>query len=99
MAEKLHAEAIVGLWEDQAGCLSVCTSKGRLGRIAEERFMERKERLPGDCTVVLQDSADAFWIGLSRKTSALCYYKEGRFHTPDMAGVEAIADVSSLCEY
>ena len=33
------------------------------------------------------------------KTSALCYYKDGHFHTPDMAGVEAIADVSALCEY
>ena len=99
VAETTHAEGIAGLWEDQAGNLSVCTSKGRLGRIAEDRFIERKERLSRDCTVALQDGADAFWIGLSRKTSALCYCKDGHFHTPDMAGVEAIADVSALCEY
>ena len=56
-----------GAVEDQAGNLSVCTSKGLIGRIAEDRFIEHTERLPGDCTVVLQDGADAFWIGLSRK--------------------------------
>ncbi len=98
-AETIHAEAIAGLWEDPAGCLNVCTSAGRWGRIEEDRFMALEERLPHDCTVMLSDGAGTLWIGLNRKSSALCYYKDGHFHTPNMAGVEDIAEVSALCEY
>ena len=97
--ETIHAEAIAGPWEGQVGCLRVCTSEGRWGRIEEDRFVEFKERLPRDCTVVLPGGSGAIWIGLSRKESALCYYKDGHFHTPNMAGVEDITDVRSLCEY
>ena len=99
VAGTTHTEEITGLWEDQAGGLSVCTSAGRLGRIEEDRFIELEERLPHDCAVVLQNGAGPLWIGLSRKKSALCYYKDGHFHTPNMTGVENIADVRALCEY
>ena len=33
------------------------------------------------------------------KESALCYYEDGRFHTPTVAGVKDIGSVSALCEY
>ena len=60
VAETTHAEGIAGLWEDQAGNLSVCTSKGRWGRIAEDRFIEQgavarrlHRRVAGRCGCLL----------------------------------------------
>ena len=98
-AETTLAEGIAGLWEDQAGRLNVCTSEGRLGRIEQGRFTPLAERFPRGCTVVLQDGAGTLWVGLSKKESALCYYEDGRFHTPTVAGVKDIGSVSALCEH
>ena len=44
VTETIHAEKIAGLWEDQAGRLSVWTSAERLGRIEKDRFMSLEER-------------------------------------------------------
>ena len=70
-----------------------------MGRIEQGRFTPLAERFPRGCTVVLQDGAGTLWVGLSKKESALCYYEDGRFHTPTAAGVKDIGSVSALCEH
>ena len=88
----------VKLYPDQEGGIKVGTSEGRLGRIEDDRFIAEKQG-PVNCRVVLQDSEGTLWIGSYGATPALYYYKDGHFHTSDMAGIETIAYVSALCDY
>ena len=96
-------DRIIGICEDRAGRLWFGTSRGLLGCIEEDRFFE-EERFSADpslrrCSSMVQDSGGLLWIGTSGGDPAL-YHKDGahRFHGADLSGLEAVTDVSALCE-
>ena len=88
----------IKLYLDQKGDIKVGTSEGSLGRIEDDRFIAEKQG-PANCRVMLQDSEGTLWVGSYGETPALYYYKGGRFHASDMAGIETVAYVSALCDY
>ena len=90
---------IAGLCLDRGGHLSVCTSEGRFGRIAEDRFIAFEKPFSHPCRAVLQDEEGVFWIGTHGKRPALYCYKAGHFRALDLAGLEAVSYVNALCEH
>ena len=70
---------IAGLCLDRGGHLSVCTSEGRFGRIAEDRFTAFEERLSHPCRAVVQDGDGVFWIGTHGKRPALYCHTDWPF--------------------
>ena len=87
------------LFQGREGHLIACTSKGQLGRIEANRFIEIEDLQSQDCRVVLQDREGSFWIGLYGIRPALYNYKDGHLRAYDMAGMEAVVYVNALCEY
>ena len=98
VAEGCHEE-IAGLYPDRAGRMSVCTSEGGFGWIAEDRFTAFEERLSHPCRAVVQDSDGVFWIGTHGKRPALYCHTDGFFKACDLTELAAVSYVNALYEH
>ena len=95
-----EVENIVGICQDQAGRLWVCTGQGLLGYIEEDRLVPLQERLPRQCRTMMQDSEGVLWIGIDEGRAGLHYKDRAhRLHAVDWAGLEAASGVNALCEH
>ena len=98
VAEGRHEE-VAGLCPDQSGRMSVCTSEGGFGWIAEDRFTAFEERLSHPCRAVVQDGDGVFWIGTHGKRPALYCHTDGFFKACDLTELEAVSYVNALYEH
>ena len=98
VAEGCHEE-IAGLYPDRAGRVSVCTSEGGFGWIAEDRFTAFEERWSHPCRAVLQDGDGVLWIGTHGKRPALYCHMDGFFQACDLTELEAVSYVNALYEH
>ena len=96
-----EVEDIVGVCQDQAGRLWVCTRQGGLGCIEQDRFVPLQERLPRQCRTMMQDSEGVLWIGIADGSLPGLHYKDPahRLHASDFPGLEAASGVNALCEH
>ena len=92
-------EEITALCADGRGRVWAGTSRGRLGRVEADRFNPVAEELPYECRAVLPARDGAFWIGTGGPGPALYRYEDGRLQPPALAGLEAVSDVTALCEH
>ena len=98
VAEGRHEE-IAGLYPDQSGRMSVCTSEGRFGWIEKDRFIPFEERLSHPCRAVAQDGEGVLWIGTHGKRPALYCHRCDFFQVCDLTELEAVSYVNALCEH
>ena len=98
VAEGCHEE-IAGLYPDRAGRMSVCTSEGGFGWIAEDRFIAFEERWSHPCRAVVQDGDGVLWIGTHGNRPALYCHTDGFFQACDLTELEAVSYVNALYEH
>ena len=94
-----HRGAVSGLFLDRRGRMGVCTSEGRFGWIAEDRFISSEERLSHPCRAVVQDGDGVLWIGTHGKRPALYCHTDGFFKACDLTEFEAVSYVNALYEH
>ena len=99
VAQTGSGEEVTALRADGRGRVWAGTSRGRLGRIEADRFNPLAEGLPHECRAVLPARDGAFWIGTGGPAPALYRYEEGRLQPPALAGLEAVSQVTALCEH
>ena len=99
VAETGSGEEVTALRADGRGRVWAGTSRGRLGRIEADRFNSLAEGLPHECSAVLPARDGAVWIGTGGPAPALYRYEDGRLQPPAMAGLEAVSQVTALCEH
>ena len=92
-------EEITALCADGRGQVWAGTSRGRLGRIEAGRFNPVAEGLPHECRAMMPAREGALWVGTGGPAPALYRYEEGRFQPPSLAGLEAVSEVTALCEH
>ena len=99
VAETGSGEEITALCADGRGHVWAGTSRGRLGRIEAGRFNPVAEELPHECSAVLPAGDGVLWVGTGGPAPALYRYEDGRFQPPSLAGLEAVSEVTALCEH
>ena len=99
VAETGSEEEITALCADGRGRVWAGTSRGRLGRLDADRFNPVAEGLPHECRALLPARDGAFWIGTGGPGPALYRYEDGGLQPPALAGLEAVSDVTALCEH
>ena len=92
-------EEITALCADGHGRVWAGTSRGRLGRIEAGRFSPVAEELPHECGAVLPAGDGVLWVGTGGHAPALYRYEDGRWQQPSLTGLEAVSDVTALCEH
>ena len=99
VAETGSGEEVTALCADGRGRVWAGTSRGRVGRVEGGRFNPVAEQLPKACGALLPDGDGAFWAGTGGHAPALYRYEDGRLQPPSLAGLEAVSDVTALCEH
>ena len=93
------SEEVTALAADASGRVWAGTSGGRVGRIENGCFSELAGPLPGPCSALLAAADGALWAGAGGGAAGL-YRSEGdRLQALDADGMEAVSEVSALCEY
>ena len=99
VAESGSGEEITALCADGGGGAWAGTSRGRVGRVEGGRFQPLGGQLPHACGALLRDGDGAVWAGTGGHAPALYRYEDGRWQPPSLAGLEAVSDVTALCEH